>query len=83
MFASPVYANYGGMIADERFEPAGFALGLGLKDMCLALETARECGAPLPLASLIRDHFISATAHRQSDWDWASVARVAARAAGL
>ena len=26
LFASPVYSNYGTMIADERFEPAGFAV---------------------------------------------------------
>src|SRR5207248_1704299 len=33
LFASPVYAAYGAMIADQKFEPAGFALKLGLKDV--------------------------------------------------
>jgi 3-hydroxyisobutyrate dehydrogenase-like beta-hydroxyacid dehydrogenase len=83
LFASPVYANYGRIIADERFEPAGFALKLGLKDARLALETADECAAPMPLASLIRDHFLSAMAHGQAEMDWSSVARVLARNAGL
>jgi len=40
LFASPVVANYGGMIADDKFEPVGFALKLGLKDIRLLLETA-------------------------------------------
>lgn len=83
LFASPVYANYGRLIADEQFQPAGFALKLGLKDVGLALETARECQAPMPLASVIRDHFLSAMAAGQEELDWSSVARVASRSAGL
>jgi 3-hydroxyisobutyrate dehydrogenase-like beta-hydroxyacid dehydrogenase len=83
LFASPVYANYGRIIADEQFEPAGFALKLGLKDMRLALETAQECVAPMPMASLIRDHFLAAAALGLEESDWASVARIAARNAGL
>jgi 3-hydroxyisobutyrate dehydrogenase-like beta-hydroxyacid dehydrogenase len=83
LFASPVYGNYGRIIADEQFSPAGFALKLGLKDVRLALETADECAAPMPLASLIRDHFLSAMAHGQAELDWSSVTRVPARDAGL
>jgi 3-hydroxyisobutyrate dehydrogenase-like beta-hydroxyacid dehydrogenase len=83
LFASPVYANYGGMVADERFEPAGFALMLGLKDIRLALAAAEECAAPMPLAGMIRDHFLDAIANGQADMDWSSLARVAARNAGL
>jgi 3-hydroxyisobutyrate dehydrogenase-like beta-hydroxyacid dehydrogenase len=83
LFASPVYANYGRIIADEKFEPAGFALKLGLKDVRLALETARECAAPMPMASMIHDHMLAALAAGQAEQDWSSLARVAARAAGL
>ena len=82
LFNSPVYANYGRIIADEKFEPAGFALKLGLKDIRLALAAAEECAAPLPIASLIRDHLLSAVAHGQADLDWSSVTLVAARNAG-
>ena len=42
LFGSPMYANYGGMIADERFEPAGFALPLGLKDVRLMVGTGNK-----------------------------------------
>jgi 3-hydroxyisobutyrate dehydrogenase-like beta-hydroxyacid dehydrogenase len=83
LFASPVYANYGRIIADEQFEPAGFALKLGLKDIRLALETGHECAAPMPVASVVRDHFLSAIALGQGESDWSSVARIAARNAGL
>jgi 3-hydroxyisobutyrate dehydrogenase-like beta-hydroxyacid dehydrogenase len=83
LFGSPVYSNYGKMIADAKFEPAGFALKLGAKDVRLALAAAEECGAPMPIASLLRDQFLSAIAHGQGNMDWSSVALVAARAAGL
>jgi 3-hydroxyisobutyrate dehydrogenase-like beta-hydroxyacid dehydrogenase len=83
MFGSPVYANYGRIIAESKFEPAGFALKLGLKDMRLALALAEECGAPMPFASVIHDQMISAMAHSQAEMDWSSVAQVSARGAGL
>lgn len=83
LFASPVYANYGGMIVDEKFEPAGFTMRLAYKDVRLALETAQEVGSPMPLASLIRDHMLSAIANGQSELDWSSLAYVAARNSGL
>ena len=83
LFQSPVYANYGRIIAEGKFEPAGFALKLGLKDIRLALETAQECSAPMPVASVIRDHFVAAMAQGQAESDWSSVARIAARDAGL
>jgi 3-hydroxyisobutyrate dehydrogenase-like beta-hydroxyacid dehydrogenase len=83
LFGSPVYANYGRMIADEKFEPAGFALRLGLKDVRLVLEAAEEFASPMPLASLIRDNFLSAMAHGQADQDWSSITRVPARNAGI
>jgi 3-hydroxyisobutyrate dehydrogenase-like beta-hydroxyacid dehydrogenase len=74
LFGSPVYANYGRIIADEKFEPAGFALKLGLKDMRLVLETAFECASPMPIASLLRDRLLDAVGHGQSEKDWSSVA---------
>jgi 3-hydroxyisobutyrate dehydrogenase-like beta-hydroxyacid dehydrogenase len=83
LFGSPVIANYGSIIAKEQFEPAQFALHLGLKDLRLVLATADERSAPMPMASLVHDHMVSAVAQGQADMDWSSVARVAAREAGL
>ena len=83
LFGSPVITNYGRAIVEEKFEPAGFALRLGLKDVRLMLAASEECTAPMPLASMVRDQFIAALAQGQGEMDWSSVARVAARAAGL
>lgn len=83
LFASPVYKNYGQTIADEKFEPAGFALKLGLKDVRLAIEAAEEAGAAMPFAGVLRDHFVSAIAHGQENLDWSSIALVLARNADL
>ncbi len=83
LFASPVYATYGRIVADQEFEPAGFALRLGLKDARLVLETAQECASPMPIASLVHDQLLSAMAQGQAELDWSSVARVCARNAGL
>jgi 3-hydroxyisobutyrate dehydrogenase-like beta-hydroxyacid dehydrogenase len=83
LLRSPIYQNYGALIAAERYEPAGFRLKHGLKDVRLALDTGGEVAAPLPLASLMRDHFLAAVARGWSDLDWAAVARVSAANAGL
>ncbi|HUA84315.1 MAG TPA: NAD(P)-dependent oxidoreductase [Bryobacteraceae bacterium] len=83
LFQSPVYANYGQIIADEKFEPAGFALKLGLKDVRLGLQAAEECASPMPIASVIRDRFLDAMAHGQGEMDWSSIARSAMRQSGV
>ena len=83
LFNSPVYATYGKIIADRRFEPAGFRLALGLKDVGLALQAGQDSAVPMPLASLLRDHFLNAIAHGRADEDWSAMAEVAARNAGL
>jgi 3-hydroxyisobutyrate dehydrogenase-like beta-hydroxyacid dehydrogenase len=80
---SPTYESYGTLIAGERYEPAGFKLKHGLKDVRLALQAGDEVAAPLPLASLIRDHYLSAVARGWGEIDWAALARVSAEDAGL
>jgi 3-hydroxyisobutyrate dehydrogenase-like beta-hydroxyacid dehydrogenase len=83
LFAAPVYKTYGGLIADERYHPAGFRLPLGLKDVTLVLEAARDQNVPLPIASLVRDRMIEGLAQGFEDADWSVLGAVAARAAGL
>src|SRR5256885_13826632 len=55
LFRSPIYENYGKLIADERYEPAGFNLRHGLKDVRLVLGAAEDVAAPMPLARLVRE----------------------------
>ena len=83
LFAAPAYKVYGPIIAEQRFEPVGFKLRLGLKDMRLALEAGEAVGAPLPFASILRDNFVDAIGHGDSEKDWSAVSAVAARRAGL
>ncbi|UCF19616.1 MAG: NAD(P)-dependent oxidoreductase [Gemmatimonadota bacterium] len=80
---SPFYENYGTIITDERYEPAGFSLELGLKDVTLALRAAEESGASLPLAALVRDRFQTAVSRGWGEIDWAGLGRVSSDAAGL
>ena len=82
-FQSPVYENYGKIIIGEKFSPPGFALRLGLKDVRLVLAAADEVAVPMPVASVIRDHYLSAVARGWGDMDWAALAKVAAEDAGL
>ncbi|NSX03310.1 NAD(P)-dependent oxidoreductase [Cupriavidus gilardii] len=81
-FAAPVYKGYGKAIAEERFEPAGFKLALGLKDIRLALAAAEQVNVPLPLASALRDAHIESLAHDEGHLDWAALSRTSARRAG-
>jgi 3-hydroxyisobutyrate dehydrogenase-like beta-hydroxyacid dehydrogenase len=80
---SPVYENYGKMIAEGRFDPPGFKLRHGLKDTRLALAAGEAVNTPLPIASLLRDHYLEALARGWGELDWSAVARIAAAAAGL
>ncbi len=82
-FALPIFANYAKAVVEERYEPAGFKLVLGLKDVRLALEAAGEVTVPMPLASLVRDHFLSGVARGYGEQDWTALARVVAEDAGL
>ena len=79
LFAAPVYRNYGALIADRRYEPAGFRLELGLKDVRLALAAAESAQTPMPVASLLRDHLLEAVAQGDGQRDWSALAEVARR----
>jgi 3-hydroxyisobutyrate dehydrogenase-like beta-hydroxyacid dehydrogenase len=80
---SPVYKNYAKMIVDQAWTPAQFSMPLGLKDVELALATAREAGVPLPMGELIRKNLLEAIGAGRGDQDWAALAGHIANGAGL
>jgi 3-hydroxyisobutyrate dehydrogenase-like beta-hydroxyacid dehydrogenase len=82
LFGAPVYKTYGALIAEERFQPAGFKAELGNKDVRLALSAAEELKVPMPLASLIADRFLTLIASGGAALDWSALALVAKRDAG-
>jgi len=83
LFSAPIYKNYGGMIAANRFEPVGFKLPLGLKDNRLVLAAAEEAAVPMPMASLVHDRFVDAIAQGLTEADWTAIARISFQSAGL
>ncbi|HEU5451453.1 MAG TPA: NAD(P)-dependent oxidoreductase [Terriglobales bacterium] len=82
-FDLPIYKNYGGLIAGEEFLPAGFRMQLGLKDARLVLQAAEGAAAPMAIASLVRDHYLSGVARGMNELDWSAIAKVVAQDAGL
>jgi 3-hydroxyisobutyrate dehydrogenase-like beta-hydroxyacid dehydrogenase len=83
LLKSPLADAYGGAVVRGDFEPAGFALRLGLKDVSLALRAAEAYQAPLPIASLLRDRLLSAVARGYGDQDLAALSRISREDAGL
>ena len=83
LFPGPVSQGYGRLIAEGRFEPAGFKARLGLKDVRLALEAAEAATTPMPVGSLIRDAMLEALARGEGEKEFGVVlGRAAMRRAG-
>jgi hypothetical protein len=61
----------------------GQAMARNLLKLAFALSAAEAENVPMPVASLVRDHFISGIARGKADLDWSAPARVAAENAGL
>jgi len=80
---SPAYRNYGKMIVDQAWTPAQFAMPLGVKDVELALSTARDVGMGLPSGEMIRRHLLEAIEAGRAEQDWAALAGKLAADAGL
>jgi 3-hydroxyisobutyrate dehydrogenase-like beta-hydroxyacid dehydrogenase len=82
LFAAPAYQTYGGLIARQEYEPAGFAATLGLKDVRLVLAAAEGLQVPLPVASLLHDRLLRLVATGNGHLDWSAVATLSDRDAG-
>ena len=82
LFTAPVYKTYGGLIVERKVEPAGFAAPLGYKDIRLTLAAAENLRVPMPLASLLRDRFLTLLANGGDTFDWSAIGQLAAKDAG-
>jgi 3-hydroxyisobutyrate dehydrogenase-like beta-hydroxyacid dehydrogenase len=76
IFAAPIYKIYGGMIAEGRYRPPGFAADLALKDVRLAQAAGDEKGLSLPLADLVENGLEALLAGEGEIPDLAALAEV-------
>ena len=83
LFTGAVFKNYGAMILNRQYEPAGFALTLGLKDVNLARAAAEGLGVTMPTAELLKTHYDEAVSWGWQDKDWAAIGEVPAKKAGV
>jgi 3-hydroxyisobutyrate dehydrogenase-like beta-hydroxyacid dehydrogenase len=83
IFTCPVFTNYGGGIANGKFEAGGFAASLGEKDIRLALAAAQTLRVPMPLASVVHDRLQTLIARGGEQVDWSALGLLAANDAGL
>jgi 3-hydroxyisobutyrate dehydrogenase-like beta-hydroxyacid dehydrogenase len=83
LFSAPVYRTYGSIIAEDKAPVVGFKMALGLKDVRLALAAADASMVPMPIASLLRDHFVEAIALGDGEADWSELGRLALRRSGI
>lgn len=80
---SPLHYTYASIMAEERFDPPGFRLALGLKDINLILDTAEASVTPLPLGSALHDRWLASMAKGRENLDWSAVILDVAEEAGL
>lgn len=83
IFACPIYQNYGRILAERIYEPAGFKLELGMKDVRLVRDTAEEAKVPMPVADLVHARLLSALAKGRGNLDWTAIELASAEDAGL
>ncbi|NDJ57701.1 NAD(P)-dependent oxidoreductase [Enterobacteriaceae bacterium 4M9] len=83
LFSAPAYKSYGAMIAEDRYSPASFTMKLGFKDARLTQQAAESRHVPMGFAGVLRDNYLDALANGDEALDWAALATVSARRAGL
>jgi len=83
LFTGAVFKGYGTMVLNRTYEPAGFALTLGLKDVNLARSAAEGLGVTMPTAELLKTQYDQAIAWGWQDKDWAAIGEVPAKKAGI
>jgi len=80
LFDGVVYRGYGSQIVQGAYDPPGFAMPLGMKDLRLAEMVAEETGVVLPTAAALHRVFEIALADPSlAKLDWGAAAEVTRR----
>ncbi len=83
LFGCPIYRNYGRILADRAYEPAGFQLALGMKDVKLVRGAAGSVEISMPLSELLHQRLADSLAKGRGGMDWTAIELIVAEAAGL
>lgn len=83
MLAHPMMKEYNTRIRTRDFEPAGFALSTGFKDIELILQASSEVRTPLPIANIAREKILTALANGMTEKDWSVIHEITRQNAGL
>lgn len=83
IFNCLIYQGYGQRVSKRDHRPGGFSLELGLKDVSLVSQAARDVDVPMPILSILLDRFTSAKAKGRKDFDWSAIGLNIAEDAGL
>jgi 3-hydroxyisobutyrate dehydrogenase-like beta-hydroxyacid dehydrogenase len=73
LFGSRSYQVYSANIAKNHYEP-GFKASLGLKDLRLASEAAKEAGRSLPMLTAVHEQMAAMVGTGMGDRDWSAMA---------
>ena len=73
LFNAPVYINYSNILLKEAYQPPGFSLRLGLKDINLVLAQASATKQQMPLASLLQENMQRLVSAGKDQIDWSAV----------
>jgi 3-hydroxyisobutyrate dehydrogenase-like beta-hydroxyacid dehydrogenase len=83
LFNSPVYKNYGKMVAEEVYEPVGAAPALIRKDIRLVLDEAQKSLVPMPFGQIVHQQLTATVAKGVENIDWAGFAGEVSENAGV
>ncbi len=83
IFSCPIYQNYSRILAGQTYEPAGFKLELGMKDVRLVRDVAESATTPMPLADLLHARLLTSLAKGRGNMDWTAIALLSAEDAGI
>ena len=72
-FQSPIYENYGNIMLKGQFDPPGFRMKLGAKDVGLVQNAASIAGLHLPLGNLLEESFQKGLDAGNGESDWCAV----------
>lgn len=70
LFNSPIFKNYGKMIAEKDYSQVGFTAQLGYKDARLVFNLSQQSQTPMPFAAVLHNRLLSALAKGRNGRDW-------------